>query len=1387
MALALLLATCAGSASAAGAEPQARTFAALAAEFTSEVRPLIKQFCLECHSTDTQEGDLDLEQFAQLDDVRRATRKWIKVAEMLDSGEMPPKDARRLPTAERRQLRGWIEQYLRAEAYASAGDPGPVVLRRLSNAQYTYTVRDLTGLDLEPAREFPVDGAAGEGFTNTGNALVMSPALLTKYLDAAKLVASHAVLLPDGLRFASGTTRRDWTNETLNRIREFYREYSEQEGVTEVNLQGIVLQTNEGGRLPLAKYLAATLVERQALTNGDKSIESVAGERGLSPKYLRTLWTALTSDEASLLLDGVRAHWRRAGNDGAAAPGLAAEIGGWQQALWKFTRVGQIGKVGGPKAWLEPVTPLVERQEVRLRIPPAADGKEVRVYLSAGDAGDGNAHDYVVWEQPRLVAPGHVELSLRDVQDVTRGMSALRERAVASVRRCLDAAAEAGAMREPAVLADLAKSHRVEPDMLGAWLEYLGVDTGQGGPAISAHLTQPITNGSGHGFVNGWGSRGTPTVVANASDQHVRIPGNLKPHSIAMHPSPKLRIAAGWRSPAAVLIRVAAKVQHAHPECGNGVTWSLELQRGRGRQRLASGLAQGAREVVVGPIENLAVQTGDLVSLWIGPRDGNHSCDLTAVDLSIEGGTHQWNLARDVSPDILAGNPHADRQGNEGVWHFYTEPDAGSGSEALFPAGSLLARWQSAATAEEKERLADQVQALLASGPPAAKDAPDTLLYRQLVSIRGPLAGAARKTPGRRPEAADGSSWGLDPARFGGHPDGQAIDPASLCVRAPSLVEVRLPAELAEGCEFVTTGVLHARTGAEGSVQLQVVTAKPGASPGGGNGLSPDLPVVAHDGSAARRKIAAAFDAFRQLFPAALCYSKIVPVDEVITLTLFYREDDQLRRLMLDDAETAALDRLWDELHFISQDALTEVDAFQQLMEYATQDGDPTILQPLRGPIFERAARFRQTLSEVEPGHVAAVVDFASRAYRRPLTAGEAEHLRGLYRKLREEEILHDEAIRLTLARILVAPGFLYRLEAAGPGAQPAPVSDWELASRLSYFLWSSQPDEALRAVAAEGRLSDPDVLAAQARRMLRDDRVRRLAIEFACHWLHVADFDTLDEKSERHFPTFAGLRGAMYEETIWFFTDLFQHDARVHTIFDADHTFLNEALARHYGIPGVSGPDWRRVDGVRSYGRGGILALATTLSKQSGASRTSPILRGNWVSEVLLGERLPRPPKDVPRLPEDEADSGGLTVRQLVEKHSQDVRCAGCHMRIDPLGHALEGFDAIGRRRDRDLGDRPIDAHATLQDGHEFDGLEGLRQYLLTTRRDSVVRQFCRKLLGYALGRGIQLSDEPLLEEMMQQLETHDDRFSAAVETIVRSRPFREIRGREAAVADIP
>jgi len=452
---------------------------------------------------------------------------------------------------------------------------------------------------------------------------------------------------------------------------------------------------------------------------------------------------------------------------------------------------------------------------------------------------------------------------------------------------------------------------------------------------------------------------------------------------------------------------------------------------------------------------------------------------------------------------------------------------------------------------------------------------------------------------------------------------------------------------------------------------------------------------------------------------------------------------------------------------------------FEQLVEFATQERPDMVksLEPMRGPVNDRAAAFRQRLVDTEPIQLKSLHEFAARAYRRPLRENETRQLSDLYAGLRKQDIPHEEAFRLTLARVLVSPAFLYRIEDVGPGATQQPVTSYELASRLSYFLWSGPPDDELTRLAAANQLQDPKVLLAQTKRMLADPRARRLATEFSAQWLHIHNFDQIDEKSERHFPTFAGLRGPMYEESILFLTDLFQANRSILNILDADYTFLNEDLAKHYGIPGVQGPNWRRVDGVRAYARGGILTQATTLATQSGASRTSPILRGNWLNEVILGDRLPRPPKNVPQLPETTPE--GLTERQLIERHSSDNACAKCHVRIDPMGFALENYDAIGRFRKVDASGLPIDSRAQLQDGTKLSGVDGLRSHLMGDRRDAFVLQFNRKLLGYALGRSVQLSDEPLLSEMDSALRTNDYRVSAALEAVVLSRQFREIRGR--------
>jgi hypothetical protein len=850
------------------------------------IRPLLGKYCLECHSTKVKKGHLDLERFQSIDHIRKDIKPWQQAIEQLEAGEMPPAGKLQPTAEERKRLIGWIGGFLEAEAKARVGDPGRAPLRRLSNFEYDSTIRDLTGVDLKPTREFPVDGAGGEGFTNAGEALSdVTPALFSRYLAAAKEIAGHAVLLPDGYRFSPSKTRRDWSDESTAKLRQFYADHA-----------------SPDGKLVVQRYLGATLRSREALLAGKVTTAEVAPKEKVNPRYLAAIWTALTDKSPSYPLDVIRERWRVATEKDAAA--LAKEVEARQAALWKTHKIGS--------------------------------------------------------------------------------------------------------------------------------------------------YTRP------------------------------------------------------------------------------------------------------------------------------------------------EGKGYAVNLTRQIAAD---------------------PPDD-----------------KAPADAEERRR---------------------------------------------------------------------------------------------------------------------------------------------------------GYDDFRRVFPLYLCFPQVVPTDEVVCLKMFHREDEPLERLFLDEPTKQELERLWREHRFVSRQAVMENDYLPQFIGFVTQDQPKAMVahfEAQRAAFKERADAHRKDAEAAIPKQQAALLDFAARAYRRPLLECEAKDITNLYELIRKKGTDHDEAFRVVLSRILVAPMFLFRSERAPAGTAPGPIDDWELATRLSYFLWSSTPDDELRRLAAAGTLKDAKVLEQQTRRMLQDDRLRALAIEFGAQWIHVRGIDEMKEKNETLFPTFdAKLRKAIYEESILFFHDLFRGDRPVTRILDADYTFLDEDLAKHYGIPGVKGPEWRRVDGVRKFGRGGILGLASVHAKQSGASRTSPVLRGNWVVETLLGEKLPRPPANVPVLPDVAGGTDNLTTRQMVEKHTTVASCAVCHVRIDPFGFAFEKYDPIGRWRQKESNGTPIDAHAKLRDGTEFDGIDGLRDYLLSKKKDVIVRLFCRKLLGYALGRATTLSDTALIDEMMVELGKNDGRLSAAVLTIVRSPQFRMIRGADA------
>ena len=413
----------------------------------------------------------------------------------------------------------------------------------------------------------------------------------------------------------------------------------------------------------------------------------------------------------------------------------------------------------------------------------------------------------------------------------------------------------------------------------------------------------------------------------------------------------------------------------------------------------------------------------------------------------------------------------------------------------------------------------------------------------------------------------------------------------------------------------------------------------------------------------------------------------------------------------------------------------------------------------------------------------------ASRAWRRPLTETEVTELRQFYSALRQEGLTHQESIQDCLVSILVSPKFSFRVDLLGPKADQnkgsvRPLSPIDLASRLSYFLWSSLPDEELVALAAKGKLTDIKVLRQQMSRMLQDDRVQGLVTEFGGNWLDFRRFEEHNSGDRERFPQFTDeLRQAMFQEPIHFLKDLIQRDGSVDELLNADHTFVNEVLARHYQLPQIviasaANDKWIRVDDASRFGRGGLLTMAVFLTKNSPGLRTSPVKRGYWVVRRLLGERIPPPPPDVPELPSDEAALGKLTLTEVLARHREHIACAGCHNRIDGAGVAFEGYGPVGERRDRDLGGRPVIQTANFPGGVKGTGVGGLRDYLNAHRHDAYIDNFCRKLLSYALGRTLILSDDLLIEEMKSALKKGDRRFSTLISTIITSPQFLNSRG---------
>jgi hypothetical protein len=551
----------------------------------------------------------------------------------------------------------------------------------------------------------------------------------------------------------------------------------------------------------------------------------------------------------------------------------------------------------------------------------------------------------------------------------------------------------------------------------------------------------------------------------------------------------------------------------------------------------------------------------------------------------------------------------------------------------------------------------------------------------------------------------------------------------------------------------------------------------------------------------------------------------------------YFRDDQPLCELVLADEERQEIESLWQELNFITGVPARQYKDFifferaepprfamgSQFDFARSEDKDATsaaMIEKLRTAYLAKAREIgasteaieaiddyfttisaeirwvEQARLAAEPSHLAALEGFAERAYRRPLSATEREDLLGFYHALRDQDGLdHESALRDCVASLLISPYFCYRLDLGelAPGApitensqsvasQTRPLSNHEVASRLSYFLWSSMPDDELLAHAAAGDLRQPDVLLAQSRRMQRDGRVWGLATQFAGSFFDFRRFDEHNSVDRQRFPGFTNdLRQAMYEEPLRFFVQLAGENRPLLDLLYGDDTFVNPVLARHYGIPLPAGEadGWVHIDDARPYGRGGLLPMAAFLTRNSPGLRTSPVKRGYWVVSRLLGERIPAPPPSVPELPKDEAALGELTLSQLLARHRQSKNCAVCHDRFDSVGLVFEGYGPIGERRDHDLSGHPVSETAVFRDGSEGSGIDGLRDYLRRRRQDDFIENFCRKLLVYALGRSLLPSDELLVDNMRNRLSADDYRFGSLIEVIVTSPQFLTRRAR--------
>ncbi len=867
-----------------------------------------------------------------------------------------------------------------------------------------------------------------------------------------------------------------------------------------------------------------------------------------------------------------------------------------------------------------------------------------------------------------------------------------------------------------------------------------------------AFLTERRDSNAGRPELKSWSLGSEPSVFVNSAAEPIKVWTTLPARSVFVHPGSKRPVTVAWSSPIDGELLLTGRVADAHPAGLDGVSFELSH--------------------VAAP--DLGQSLADLGSVPASLPDPGLPPDVLELVRS------RWREATTDPAPVLAAIKAMQDQLFQGNYRKNAALAVGNG----FPAWEDLRR----VVARERVQGAAREPLFRMVALPAQ---PDTYVVWDRLRLEGgdgpPLVFAKHPELGAAIEQASGLT-------FGQHPQGRPVPKSALVTVAGAEVVIdlkKLPDELKKA--LTLPRFLRADVSLdEGSPETASVQAFLIAATGGGGTLAepvakaevgdPHAAQIVHPRVAAERSRPAA--EFRALFPPAVLFQPIIPRDAQGSVFLYRREDEPLRRLLLDDAGRAEIDRLWSELEFVSEQALATPAAYAGLVQYYRKPNDGARIMFFYIQEFEEQIKREETALlaaqvAAEPTHLDALLAFANRAWRRPLAADERIGILASYHTDRRDGVKHDPAFRAALARVLSSPWFLYRVEQPASGSHWQPVSGDELATRLSFLLWDSIPDDELRAKAA--KLHEPAVMEEQLRRMLKDGRMRGMAEEFGARWLGVRDFAASHGRSLKHFPEFTpALRDALAEEPVWFFEDLLLNDRPVADVIAGDAVVINDVLARHYGIPGVSGSEWRRVEKVSAYGRGGFLGFGAVIAKQSAAARTSPVKRGAWLVQ-MLGERLPKVPPGTPPLPETPPD--GLSVREITERHRADAKCAGCHARIDPYGMALERFDAIGRLRPAsEL--KPGDNIGTLSDGTKIEDIAGLRNYFAGPRREDLLRTFARKLTGYALGRAVITSDRKLVDELTKSMAS-GGRWSDALLVIVQSEQFRSIRPTVQAVSN--